>query len=168
VHYSKAKVDATLMQLTASGSNFTVSITNSEFICEETLFFESKVIEDIAKIESKPLLSPSAINAKGLKDFVMETCSFQQCYNALKGGVLNLQDSVFNDTNSVYKCKKLESLTNLDNSAFRGGVIKASSSSISITGSTFQYNYAFEAGVIQVDNDAKLLLTNIRAESNYA
>jgi hypothetical protein len=70
VHYSKAKVDATLMQLTASGSNFTVSITNSDFICEETLFFESKVIEDIAKIESKPLLSPSAINAKGLKYFV--------------------------------------------------------------------------------------------------
>jgi hypothetical protein len=63
---------------------------------------------------------------------------------------------------------KLETLTDLDNSAFRGGVIKASSSSISITGSTFQYNYAFEGGVIQVDNDAKLLLTNIRAESNYA
>jgi hypothetical protein len=126
------------------------------------------VIQDLAMIESKPSLSPSAINAKGLKYFVIESCTFQQCYNALKGGVLHLQDSLFNDTNSVYKCKVLETLTNLDNSAFRGGVIKASSSSITITGSKFQYNYAFEGGAIQVDNDAKLLITNILAEGNYA
>ena len=57
---------------------------------------------------------------------------------------------------------------NIDNSAFRGGVIKASSSSINIEGTKFQYNYAFEGGVIQVDNDAKLLLSNILAEGNYA
>ena len=59
-------------------------------------------------------------------------------------------------------------MINIDNSAFRGGVIKASSSSLNMTGSKFQYNYAFEAGVIQVDNGAKLLLTNILAAGNYA
>jgi hypothetical protein len=47
-------------------------------------------------------------------------------------------------------------------------VIKASGSSIRITGSKFLYNYAFEGGVIQVENDAELLLKNILAESNYA
>jgi hypothetical protein len=104
MHYAKAKVESKLMQLTSSSLNFTVSITNSDFICEDTLFKESKVIGDLATIESKPLLSPSAINAKGVKSFIMDSCAFQQCYNALKGGVLHLQDSTFNDTNSVFKC----------------------------------------------------------------
>jgi hypothetical protein len=83
---------------------------NSEFICEDTPFLESKVIKDLAMIESKPLLSPSGINAKGLKYFFIDTSTFQQCYNALKGGVLHLQDSIFNDTYSVYKCKVLEKI----------------------------------------------------------
>jgi hypothetical protein len=168
LHLAKAKEEAKLMYLISSDPTFAIYITNSDFICEETPFVESKVIGDLYTIESTPLLSPSAINAKGIKYFIIDSCSFQQCYNSLMGGVLHLQDSNFFDTNSVYKCKIFKTITNLDNSAFRGGVIKASSSSISITGSKFQKNYAFEGGVIQIENDAKLLLTNILAEDNYA
>jgi hypothetical protein len=82
--------------------------------------------------------------------------------------VLHIQDSTFDDYNSTYKCKILETLTNLDNSAFRGGVIKASSSRINIIGSKFQFNYAFEGGVIHVENECKLFLKKILAEGNYA
>jgi hypothetical protein len=86
----------------------------------------------------------------------------------MKGGALYFQDSYFEDTNSVYKCNIIESLTNKDNSAFRGGVIKASSGLSFITGSKFQYNYAIDGGVFQIENDAELFLVNILAERNYA
>ena len=82
--------------------------------------------------------------------------------------MLHIQDSNLNDTNSVYKCKIFKPITNLDNSAFRGGVIKASSSRINIIGSKFQFNYAFEGGVIHVENECKLFLKKILAEGNYA
>jgi hypothetical protein len=145
VHNAKAK-EAKIMSLSSNEGYFPIYIRNSDFICEDTPFVESNVIGDISRIDSR-FLYQSAINAKGIKYIEMQSCSFQQCYNALKGGVLQLQDSNLYDTNSVYKCKIYITLTILDNSALRGGVIKASNSKISITGSKFQYNYAFEGGV---------------------
>ena len=67
VHYAKAKEEATLMQLISRTPNFSVSISNSDFICEETPFVKSKIIGDLSRIEMSPFYSPSAINAKGVE-----------------------------------------------------------------------------------------------------
>jgi hypothetical protein len=92
VHNAKAIEEATLISLYSNEQSYEIYIRNSDFICDDTPFVESKVIGDLSTIESRY---------------------------------------------SVYKCKIFKSLTNIDNSAFRGGVIKASNSKISITGSKF-------------------------------
>jgi hypothetical protein len=62
----------------------------------------------------------------------------------------------------------LEVNTGIDNSALKGGAIKATNSRVSLTGSVFKQNYAFVGCAIKVDNDSKLRLVNIRAQGNYA
>lgn len=56
----------------------------------------------------------------------------------------------------------------LDNSGLIGGVIRATSSNVTIIGSTYEYNVAFQGGVIQLDNNAQLIANNTNFLYNYA
>lgn len=47
-------------------------------------------------------------------------------------------------------------------------MIKASASNVNLNSTRFKYNYAYEAGVIHIDNEAYLEMNNVIAESNYA
>ncbi len=67
-----------------------VSITNSDFQCSNEVFDEKNILLDTLKINSS---SPSAIFASNIKLLEMHSNTFKNCYKALVGGVLRLDET---------------------------------------------------------------------------
>ena len=83
--------------------------------------------------------------------------------------MFRIEDSTFEDYFSNFLSKHLHNKNSLlDNSAFIGGAIKASSSNLILNKTVFRHNYANEAGVILADNRCMVNATSISATYNYA
>ena len=56
----------------------------------------------------------------------------------------------------------------IDNSALTGGIFQATYSTVDLNSGIYDNNYAFTAGVVQLDNKSFLKVLNCTFTNNYA
>ncbi|CDW85156.1 UNKNOWN [Stylonychia lemnae] len=83
---------------------------------------------------------------------------FKYCALSKNGGVFNLYQSIFEDSESLYQY----------NSGIQGGVINAQETQMTLTNSKFQNNIAKTGGVIFAVSDSKLIISNCEFSNNIA